>query len=283
MSAFKSLFGKAFGIEVSSDKIQATKGLVLGGNGEPKIILGDASTAAWFEDFIGSTDTGAPQGIVKVAGDTGVNHGGVEGGPGGIYRITLGDTPAAAAATAGGGITAGRNFQINSGPNNTSGRTRVGARIKASNFNDTGRRLSLFFGLTDTGLAQMPIFDTGGATVVSAASNAVGFIIGSRADTGVSGVAVSGDTDRTAVALDTGALAPGKWTTLEVELTRGPGDTGGTATFFIDGRVLGSISSPVASEIGLAPSVYAFPEDTGGGMVIDVDWIGASTLRDTGS
>jgi len=277
MSAYKSIHGLFFGIDTESEKVQARNGFASGGNGVPEVEHPDANTFGLMHDFIGETDTGAPRGVEKVAGDTGVNHSGVSGAVGGVYRFTLGSTAAAAPAS-GGGINLGRCVELSG----VGSRSRLTARIRATNFNDTGRRLALFVGFTDTGgAAQMPTYDTG-AGFIAAATNAVGIFHGSRSDTGLSGVGIQAGTARSPVVLDTGGLSPGEWKTFEVEIGVNAGDTGGYAKFIVDGKKSGSITGPVARNIKLAPVVYAFQEDTGGGQVVDIDMIAVSGRRDTG-
>jgi len=83
----------------------------------------------------------------------------------------------------------------------------------------------------------------------------------------------------------TGMVA-NKWDTIEVELVSGldgSGDTGGYANFFLNGKGVGRIDSPVASTARLTPIV-----SLGGHVTLathhsmQLDYIGAWGQRDTG-
>lgn len=274
----KSILGfKAF---VTPDDVVVSKGAFgTGGEGEPSIVLpGSRDIVAVFDDFLG--DTLADE-WNAVEGDTG-NSQAVVAGTNGIHRLTVSGTVAAAPGS-GVGLNGGLlQWKPNAGPDGSEGYLRMSARIKVgSNVNDTGRRMSLFVGFTDSVAAEMPIYDTG-AGPITTASDAVGFMLGSRADTGWSGVAVAADTDRTAISLDTGQKV-GVYDDLEIVVRRGNSDTGGAASFFINGVPVGRIDSPVTSTVALTPAIYAFPEDTGGGMTVDIDYINVSSFRDTGA
>ena len=146
----------------------------------------------------------------------------------------------------------------------------------------------MFAGFSDSGAlgaGTFPIYDTGASDTggIAAVSNAVGFLFGENADTGVRGVSArDGATGRQAVTLTTTAPTVNKYQVWELELTRGISDTGGQVNFYIDGALKGSISSPLASNEPLVPGVWVMASDTGA-PVIDVDWIGVSGPRDTGS
>jgi hypothetical protein len=158
------------------------------------------------------------------------------------------------------------------------GKLRIAGRVKVGQTTLTGA--NVFFGFSDTGAAQMPIYDTGGGsgTPLSNASNAVGWLLSRGAaspSTVWRGVSVNADVDATPISGD--APTVNTYDVLEIEIR----DTGDVAYFYQNGVLKGSISSPVLSTRGMVPVVAAFSsEDTG--QVVDIDWINVSALRDTG-
>lgn len=285
----KSIHGRKAYI-TKDNQLVSMNGFASGGLGKPGIVLpGSVDTVAIFDDFIG--DTGRPiRGNTDphwrlVDGDTGTDTGSdvhLTPGTSGILRIKLGDTPKADARM---GISSGLNWKGNQGAGPTTGKNgvRFGARFKAHWTNDTGNNsINFWMGFTDTvDATEIPIIDTGGA-VVSPAANAfgVGFASKGGGDTGLVAYAVNGNTERTPVPIDTG-FAVGLYTTVEMELHHGQSDTGGTATFYVDGIPVGHISAPVAMNVALTPTILVWG-DTGGAQYMDVDWVNVSGPRDSG-
>lgn len=278
----KSLHRRALGIS-QFDKIIARKGFVSGGEGGPAIVHPSPNTAAQFDDFIG--DTGRTALLAANTdqwrlfnGDTGGTAiAALQPSTNGVLRFDQGPNPVEQIKF---GISGGLNWKGNMGsiPSDNKDPVRVAATVRLE---DTGASLvNMWVGFTDTLVAEVPVMDTGGA-VVSVASNAVGIGYSNRGegDTGLVGYAVNGDTDRTPVVL--GSYTEGRYVTLEVAIHHGPSDTGGTATFYVDGVPKGSIASPVAMNVPLAPQVL-FWGDTGGSATIDIDWVNPSGPRDTG-
>jgi hypothetical protein len=288
ISILKGLHRRVLGLS-KDDQVIAYKGFVSGGEGKPVIVHSSPDTVAVFDDFIGDTGR-AIRGNTDpnwrvVDGDTGTDTGSnvvVAPGTSGILRISLGDTPKADARM---GITQNLAWKGNQGsiPTDTKNGLRMGARLKAHWTNDTGNNsINVWMGFTDTlDATEIPVIDTGGA-IVSPATNAVGIGFASKGggDTGWVGYAVNGNTDRTPVVLDTG-VTMGIYDTLEVEVHHGISDTGGTATFYVNGVAAGSIASPIAMSTALTPTVLVWG-DTGGAQYVDVDWINVSAPRDTG-
>jgi hypothetical protein len=289
---FKSLFGQQVGLD-DRGRLVGRDGLVAGGNGEPEVAVGDANTASMFDDFFPTniaadtanvglyfnyregTDTGwtglvsatLPHGVVYIKPDAVVLAG-------------------SAAPTHAAGIVGKAIWKAGMGPGNT-GRLRLVARVMLPTVSRTAPNRQLaFIGFTDNTAYEVPIYDTG-AGPISAAADAVGFVVASRTDTGWNGYAVkstAGDSGDQQVVLGRSPTS-GQWATLEVEVIRATGDTGGRANFYVDGELRGSINSPVATDTPLAPAVYVMLEDTGlsgtaGG--IQVDFVGVSGTRDTG-
>jgi len=265
------------------DQIGAAGGFVGGGGmpGRASIALpGSPDIVALFDDFVGDTgrslDNTDPTWRIFKA-DTGAVVS-IRNSTGGVLRLATGATPTEQAKL---GISAAMQWKGNqgAGPNDGKAPVRLAARVRIS---DTGfTKCAMWMGFTDTNVAEAPVIDTGGA-IVSVATNAVGIGFSNRGsgDTGLVAYAVNGDTNRTPVVLDTGYTL-GKYVDLEVAIHHGPSDTGGTATFYVNGEPKGSISSPLGMAIPLAPQIL-FWSDTGGMALLDIDWVNVSGPRDTG-
>lgn len=117
--------------------------------------------------------------------------------------------------------------------------------------------IAVFCGLTDqVGALEIP-FTLSGTTIVSNATDAVGFLHDSAADTDnwhCLGVKANVDT-----ALLTSAVTPARGTdyVLRVELT-----VGGRARFFIDGAYIGELADAVTATAWLTPVLVAFSRNT---------------------
>ncbi len=201
-------------------------------------------------------------------------------------------------------------WKANMGSGAHAGRLRFGCRIKVDpqggsrqNSGESWNSSGIFLGFTDTGIlatVEMPYSDTGIAASTEAtdtgrlhagteAYNCVGFYYGERSDTGWRGIsassgstAIANDSGDQEVLLDATNPTANRWYTLEVEIKRGPGDTGGTATFWIDGQSKGTIVSPISTSVPLTPVIALIVSDTGQ-AALDIDWIAVSGPRDTGA
>jgi hypothetical protein len=257
--------------------------IAAGGSDKPMIVLpGSPDMVAVFDDFLGDL-VGDEWNYVE--GDTG-SSGAIQAGTNGVFRL-LGSVSDAAAPSAVRQINSGAlNWKANQGSGNVPTRLRMGARLKIESTSRSAQRQSVFIGFTDVTTAEMPIYDTGGAAgPISAAADAVGFMFGARADTGwsaVSAKSTAGDSGDQLVVLGA-SYGPSSnvYSVVEVELTRGSSDTGGKATFFVNGIPRGTINSPVNSAVALTPTIACFDEDTGARFV-DIDWINVAATRDTG-
>jgi hypothetical protein len=300
----KSLHGiKAF--VDPNDILFGRNAIATGGRDKPMVILpGSPDTVVIWDDFIGDTGRSLRAGTDPhwrvIDGDTGNDTGGnvvVTPGTSGILRINTSTTNAhAGGATAafGHGIVNSLSWKGNQGsvPTDTKNGLRFGTRLKANTYTDTGRRISIFAGFTDTIALESPIADTGGAPI-AVANDAVGFVYGAGGDTGWSGMSVNGGGTVQVVALDNTRQAfragagstnnSNVYDTLELEVHHGLSDTGGTVTFYVNGQNKGSISAPIAMNVALTPIIYMYGTDTGGGQTVDVDWINVSAPRDSGT
>ncbi len=305
----------------SDDILVAKSGLAVGGDGAPSVVYGGPDTVSIFEDFLSKSISGiADSGFSKthesgpyfqvVTADTGRNAALQQNFASGVLRLNPdgsgATTTSASSVMAIVGHTAA--WKVNMGRGAHAGRLRFGCRIKSSGGSRQGTGESwnnsgIFVGFTDTGIlaaAEMPYYDTGIKATTEAtdtgrlhhgteAYNCVGFYYGERSDTGWRGISassgstsISNDSGDQEVLLDTTLPAANRWYTLEVEIRRGQGDTGGTATFFIDGIPKGSITSPISTSVPLTPVIAMIVTDTGQG-VLDIDWMAVSGPRDTGT
>jgi len=291
MSILKGIHRRMLGIGVR-DEVIARSGFVAGGEDRPAIVLpGNPDTVAFFDDFLG--DLVADEWAAVEGSDTGTNAGLVTG-TGGVYRITDSVTVAGSAPEVRlGALTQGlfKNWKANMGAGSmkTDRRLRLTARATDSSLTRAvdGGRTHAFIGFSDTGGAEFPAFDTG-AGVISSAADLVGFMFSPGGDTGWSLVSVkstAGDSgDQLVVPGPSYGPSANAYTTLEVEVRSGLSDTGGRAHFWIDGKKVGTIDSPVGSAIALTPWLGAFGQDTGNtaGKSFDIDYVAISGNRDTG-
>lgn len=257
------------------DELVAKGAFVAGGErsvgrqGGSIVLPGSPATVAFFDDFLG--DVVADQ-WNAVEGDTG-NSQGLIAGTGGVYQLLTSAT-AATAPTGYVGVTGGILPQWKA----NQGKLRMAARIKISALNGGN---NVFVGLTDTGTGEMPAYDTGGG-LITAATNAVGFVYGGAASaaTGWAGVGVKAGTDGTTVTGD--APTANTYDVLELRIgDTGTGGDGDVAYFYVNGELQGSMTSPITATRALTPSITAFCKDTGGWSV-DIDWVNISANRDTG-
>jgi hypothetical protein len=226
----------------------------------------------------------------------------VSGHSNGVVRLRCPNRGTAAATTAFvSSLVLGRHFDANQGKVRFGARVRVG--IPGEDASPPAKAI-FFAGFTDdTGTAEVPIFvDTGEATgagagaigeLRSVATNLVGILYDPDTDTGNGWTSGKWHgVSATAAGLTANQSTPdahagpdsAKWQWLEVEVDRNSGDTGGVARFWLDGRLVGELRSPVASTAKLTPIVSIAakgPADTGS-TAADVDIIAVSANRDTG-
>lgn len=286
------------------DQLVGRNGFVAGGIDKPAIVLpGSPDTVAIFDDFLGDTGRSLRAGTDfywrgfdgDTGNDTGTNiH--LVPGTNGIVRLEMSTTNSHSGAAVGPGFGVGFCGALEwkgnqgSGPNDSKNGLRFAARLKASGYTDTGRQINIWAGFTDVTGLEAPIYDTGGALQANA-NDAVGFWYSGGADTGWSGVSVNGggtpqqvhlDNTRQGIRSAGGTNNSNTYDVLELELHHGPSDTGGTVTFYVNGQPKGSLSGPVAMNVALTPQIYQWCSDTGGGTIVDVDWVNVSAPRDTG-
>lgn len=271
----------------AQDDLVGKSTIATGGENKPSIILpGSHDYSALFDDFLGDL---IGDEWTYVEGDTGYSNA-IQTGTNGVTRITGSETngvsPAECAA-----ITQGlmKQWKADMGPGSmkTDRRLRMSVRLKFDSISRAaeGGRTYVYAGFGDSGGAEFPVYDTG-AGMISNAADLVGFVFGAGGDTGWSLVAaksIAGDSgDQLVVAGSSYNPVANTYQTLEVEVRSGLSDTGGQAFFWINGKLVGRIASPVASTVALTPWIGTWCQDTGYAQTLDIDYVGLSGRRDTG-
>lgn len=283
MNMLKGIHRRMLGIG-NRDEVIARSGFVAGGEDRPAIVLpGNPDTVALFDDFLGDliADEWA------VVGDTGRAGGVIANITNGVVRLTGSETQAVTSeghvALAGGTF---KQWKADMG-GRKGGRLRLSARIKApiTSVAEAGRH-HIFVGFSDSGGGEFPAFDTG-AGVISNASDVVGFVYGPTSANAswqcVAAKSVAGDSgDQLVVPSPVVAPVNNAYDTLEVEVRNGISDTGGAAHFWINGKKVAVINSPVGSSVALSPWIGAWVQDTGFATALDIDYVAISAPRDTG-
>jgi hypothetical protein len=285
MTMLKGIHRRMLGIGVR-DEVIARSGFVAGGEDRPAIVLpGNPDIVAQFDDFLG--DLIADE-WATVSGDTGIAAPAIANVTNGVFRFGGSETQGVTSA-ANVGLTQGlfKQWKADMG-GRKNGRLRLSARIKAAAVSATAEagRVHIFCGFSDSGGAEFPAYDTG-AGVISAAADLVGLLYApssASASTvwqGVSAKSTAGDSGDQAVV---GTVGPTSnvYDTLEVEVRNGISDTGGAAHFWVNGKKLGVINSPVGSGIALTPWIGVWMQDTGLATSFDIDYVAISSPRDTG-
>ncbi len=286
MSMLKGIHRRMLGIGVR-DEVIARSGFVSGGEDRPAIVLpGNPDTVAYFDDFLG--DLVADEWAV-VKSDTGISGGAIANITNGVLRLSGSETQP---VTSEGAIalTQGlfKQWKADQG-GRKNGRLRLSARVKHSVVSAAAEagRVHMFVGFSDSGGAEFPAYDTGGG-IITPASDAIGFIYsptGAATDrwTMVAAKSTAGDSgDQQASPSSAVAPVSNVYDTLEVEVRNGIGDTGGSGHFWLNGKKVGSINSPVGSGIALTPWIGAWVQDTGLATQLDIDYVAISSPRDTG-
>jgi hypothetical protein len=270
------------------DNTVSRNALGTGGEGIPGVLVpGSHQTVAQFDDFLGDL---VGDEWAHVEADTGISAA-IANVTNGVYRISGSETIATAAPETCAALTQGlfKQWKADMG-GRKGGRLRMSARVKAGTISTTaeGGRTHIFVGFSDSGGAEVPAHDSG-AGVVSQAADLVGFLYGptsaSNSNTWqcVSAKSIAGDSgDQLATPSPVATPVSNVYDTLELEVSNGISDTGGVAHFWINGRKVGTINSPVGSNIALTPWIGGWVQDTGFALQLDIDYVALSSPRDTG-
>ena len=280
LSILKGLHRRALGIS-RFDQIIGRSGFVAGGEDRPAVGLPGPDTVYLFDDFLGDLLDAS---WAYVTGDTGaVSTGALSTGSGGIFRLQSEAIPLNVPGE-NFALTQGlfKNWKGNMGPGGKENYLRMVARVKAESYGTTAKRQHIFVGFGDSGGAEFPAYDTGGG-IISAASDLVGFAYSPAGSTLTAGkwslVATATDVDQSA----SSGVTPTNnvYDELEIEITSGPSNAGGIANFYINGKSVGRITSPVAMTVAMTPWIGHWIQDTGA-RYLDVDYVSLSASRDTG-
>lgn len=182
-------------------------------------------------------------------------------GKSGIVRLTAGDDATGTMAVNGSLMYGtGRNWYANAG----------GLVFEAKVLMSSVSSVAAFIGLSDQNSAlEMPI-DYTGATLVTTATDAVGFVFdtaGGDSSSQIHMAGVANDVDATAQTHKAG-LSISVWRTLRIEI-----DTSGNAVFRVDGVQAGKVmAGAVTPTVALAPTFAIFSRTTAT-KSLDVDWV----------
>lgn len=255
----------------TNDKLVGRKGLASGGEDKPTVVHPSWAYAAFIDDFYG--DTGAENWVRNVA-DTGAAnnsalgiHHSATNGLFSMFSPSGGSDPTLYNAS----INSNKRWKANQGE------LRLTARVKMPTI--TG--IQAYIGFTDdTGTAEFPIFeDTAGTPGKnSIAGDAAGWLFSTaNSRTTWQGVGVAGGTDATAL-VTSNAPTANVYDLLEIVL-----DTGGDATFFLNGLAKGVVTDAVTPTTAIFPVAAVAPQVSNAGRTLDVDLVAVSALRDTGT
>lgn len=284
MNILKSLNRRLLGI-TSHGHVLAREGFASGGEGRATIVHNAPDTTAVFDDFFGANDgdTGSlalRAGAFRIGfSDTGQllpstgvigAANGASGATNGVFRLTSsassGQTP----------VTGAQTLSTVPGWKANQGRLRMVARVKIADL----AKNNVFVGFTDTGGAEMPVYDTGGG-IITPAGDYVGLLKGGGAAASGASLSwrlVTGKAGSDQVATTGITPTTNVYDTVGVEITA----DGGAAVAYINGKPVAQITSAaVTSTVGLAAGVFRSNTEAAADAV-DVDWINVSAARDTG-
>jgi hypothetical protein len=284
MNLLKSLNRRLLGLTHNGQAL-AREGYVSGGEGRAVIVHSAPDTTAVFDDFLGVGDTGGFLALLnrdgwisgysdtgQISPSTGVLATSAVSATNGVYRMT---SSASSTQTPVGGAQS-----INGPPNwkANQGRLRFGARVKIADL----AKNNVFVGFTDTGGAEIPVYDTGAtAGIITPAADYAGFLKGGGAGAPTASLAwrlVAGKAGVDQVATTSITPTTNVYDTLEVEVS----SDGGAVTGYINGKPVAKITSDaVTSTVALAGGVWRANTEAAADAV-DVDWINISAARDTG-
>lgn len=255
-----SIHGNLLGID-DQKRIVVPNGLRLGVNGN-QFDDNSPRTAALLDDFTGAAHNTFNWGVNKGSDAGCVNFAILGGEPDGAVRATTGAGAGATMAVNGVEMTAGLNWQAQSG------NLVFDARIRLSQ----ATTISVFAGFTNA-LAttlQAPIIGSGVANgLTNNAANAVGFLY-DTAMTNPGFWCVGSKASASATAINSG-IAPvaATWIQLRIEV-----DKSGNAKFFINGKGVGNViqQGSVTATTPLTPVITAFTR-AAGSATIDADYV----------
>ena len=289
MTAFdkqKAKHGKQLYIDPNA-RLVAQGGYVAGGEasegsniGGDVVLPGDPGKAVFWDDFLG--DTGEFE-WTPVSGDTGFGLQEKITGTNGVFRLTPDSITKGLLHTSNIAITHHlmRQWKARQGAGSAYGdNLGFAARIKLGNVSRTADRIHAFIGFSDSGGAETPIYDTG--TLTANAADLIGFLFSPGGDTGWSLVSVQGGGTAQLAVPAVGPTA-NVYETLAFIMRRSAGDTGGTAYFYRNGRLIGKINNPITDTVALTPWIGLWSQDTGIAVTyMDVDYVNIYAPRDTG-
>lgn len=262
-----SLYGQRAGINILTDRHQAfgyeAWNPALPGN---KIILPDANTVAFFDDFEG--DVVADQWNYVEGTDTTTADGAISAAVNGTFLLTAGDSAGTVAAD---GAELNRELNWQARQN-----LWFHTRLKIASISS----VSCFFGFTDTKSLEQAIHSASSAnTITTNATDAVGFFF----DTNMTddywwAAGVAGDTDATHQNIGYAPVAD-TYETFSIQLTNSPANVV-SAQFYRNGQPVGSVmSGAVSYNVSLTPCFLIRPLSAVAGKTMTIDYVNVAGTR----
>ena len=240
-------------VGVDRNGVLVVPGVAIGVDGK-QIELPSPTRVVHFEDFMGDV---APSEVNYTEGtDTTTADGAIVALVNGVFRLTSGDSAGTVAAD-GAQLNTELNWKANQG------KLVFEARVSIAEITT----VSLFIGLTDTKALEAP-FSLAGTTFTSNATDAVGFLFDTEATTDTIRL-VGVKTDVDATAQDSGKVfVANTYKTFRVEL-----NSDGAATFYIDGRQVGTLmAAALTTTVALTPVFIIRPQGAVAGRTMDIDY-----------
>lgn len=263
-----SIYGRRLGFDTIRNKAQALGYSAFDpANPGNKIIMPDANTVAFFDDFEG--DVVADQWNFVEGTDNTTSDGAISAAVNGLFLLTGGDSAGTVAADA-----AELNRELNwQARQNLWFHTRVKLASIAS--------VSCFFGFTDTKSLEQAIYSAGSVnTITTDATDAVGFFF----DTAMSTVnwwaaGVANDVDATHQNLGVAPVAD-TWETFSIQLNYDPVTNAIAADFYRNGQRIGSkMSAACRYNIALTPCFLVRPKSAVAGKTMSIDYVNVAGDR----
>lgn len=261
-----SVHGRLLGIDHRNHLV--TRGVVMGSIGNQRELSGPEHIGLW-DDFVEDGILSTVRWLAVEGTDTAtISATPLDGGIGGVLRLTTGDTGTGMAADA---------LQIKQHAKSWSaefGEVEIQFRVRISQLTDA----YVFLGFTDNIAAaiEAPIESAeSGDLVTSNATDAIGFMFDSRMDTQEwFCVGVANDVDAT---VQSSQMAPveDEYMVFRIEV-----DSDGTSLFFINGRLIAeTVLEGITPDVPVSPIIMVSKTAVAASMTMDVDYIHVTMAR----
>lgn len=261
-----SIHGRLLGLDHRNHIV--TRGVTIGQVGSQRELSSPEHISLW-DDFIEDGILSTVRWLATEGTDTAtIAATPLDGGVGGVLRLTTGDVGTGMAADA---ITLRQHAKA---WNAEFGEVEIQFRVRISQLTDA----YVFLGFTDTiaDVVEPPIESAeSGDIVTSNAADAIGFMFDSRQDTQEwFAVGVANDVD---AAVQATGIAPveDEWVTLRIEV-----DDDGAALFFINGRLIAqTVLEGITPDVAVTPIMMVSKTATAASMTMDLDYVHITMAR----